>query len=916
MTSPRWARALLLFVAPPAEADDLVGDYEESHRSRRAGKGPLVAWILSSAEALDLAASISWARFRRLGPGPRSPAEAAKTDTLSGLGVSWLDFRLAFRMLVRFPGLTLVAGLAIAFAIAVGAGTFEFARDFVFPRMPFDGGDRVVEVGLLNIETGNADRRLLHDFEMWRDELESVRELGAFRPFRRNLVTERSAVDPLLGVEISAAALHIARTPPVLGRPLAEADEQPGAANVVLIGYDVWRVRFESDPQVVGRSVRIGSEESTVVGVMPEGFGWPGAYRLWTPLRLRAVDYESGEGPSLTVVGRLPPGVGLVEARAELVALGLRTATDEPDTHSTLRPTVERYGSLVTEVPPVLRAVMLSVNVIAFLALALLVCGNVALLLFARTAARQNEIVVRGALGASRSRIVAQLVAEALVLACVASAVGLAAANAGLGWVVGKVSEVTGGMIGYWFHRELSGGTIVLALTAAVLMGIVSGALPALRLTGTGLQARLQRLGTSGSDAGFGRLWTTVIVAQIAATVAFVPIIGWAGLTALEVRDPSYGFPAEEYLMAELRSSAGAGGMEELVQGLQGAGYTAEYRRTYQEVKRRLSAEPGVAAVTVAEQIPGGPHWWALIAVDGPTAPREEQGYGHGVQVAAVDPDFFSAVGSPILEGRGFTPSDDQAGRHVAVVNEDFVRAVLEGRNAIGRRFQRADRSLAPGEPNPAPWYEIVGVVEQRPMYIDGEATDHRGVYLPLGATETHPVRLAVRVGADPNAFAPRFREIVASVAPDLVVQNVRPLSESAWAVESAYTGWFWVLLVAGGIGVMLAMAGIYSIMSFTVSRRTREIGVRVALGADRYRIIGTILRRAARQVTIGVCVGGVLIALFLANPELGYEPRLSHLVTLIAYLAAMTLVCAIACVVPTRRALAIEPTEALRSEG
>ncbi len=914
MTSPLWARALLRFLARPDDADNLVGDLEESHRTRRSRRGPAVSWLLTGAEALDLAASVAWGRIRGLAPGPRSPAEAARTDVLSGLGVSWLDFRLGFRMLVRFPGLTAVAGLAIAFAIAIGAGTFEFARSAIFPTMPFEDGDRVV----LLVNRGNEgfDRRGLHDFELWREELASVETLGAWRVFRRTVRTARGGAEAVLGAELTASAMEIARTPPLLGRPLSAADEQPGAPAVAVLGHGVWRAHFGADPDVVGTTFRLGSEETTVVGVMPEGFGWPRAYRIWTPLRLRAIDYPWGEGPSIQMVGRLAPGVSRRAAQAELTAMGERTAAEHPETHARQRPLVQRFGSIATDESDTVRALLLSVNVLAFLGLTLLVCGNVALLLFARTAARQNEIVVRGALGAGRGRIVTQLVVEALVLAGVASAVGLVAADAGLGWVVGVVHETTGGEVGYWVQRDLTGGTILYAVVFTLLTAVVCGAVPALKLTGGGVHARLQRIGTSGGGVEFGRLWTTVIVSQVAATVAFVPIIVWAGTTAAEVRNTDFGFPADEYLMAELLdgSRATARG-EELDHDGRGRALTPEYAAAWKEVRRRLKTEPALDAVAFASALPGGHHTPSWVSVEGPSAPQTSR-YGHSVRVAAVDPDFFQVAEASIRGGRAFGPADHRPGEHVAIVNEDFVRLVLEDRSALGRRVQFADRTLEPGEPNPGPWYEIVGVVEQRPMYVDGEGRAQPGIYLPLGAVERYPVRIALRVGEDPTAFAPRLREIVAEVEPGLVLRGVRPLDETTWEVETAYTGWFWVLLVAGGIGLLLATAGIYSIMSFTVSRRTHEIGVRVALGADRSRIVWAILRRAARQVTLGVAIGGTLIVLFLMNPELNYQAGTRDAALLACYLVAMACVCALACVVPARRALAVEPTEALRADG
>lgn len=245
-----------------------------------------------------------------------------------GVGVSWLDFKLGFRMLVKYPGLTVVAGLAIAFAVTLGAGSHELVRDLAYPDLPLDEGDRIVEIRNQDVSKRLTDPRALHDFVVWRDELRSVQEIGAYQTFRRNLITERGPASPLLGADMTAAAFGIARVPPLLGRALGEADEVFGAPDVLVIGFDVWRSLFGSDPDVVGRTVRLGSETTTIIGVMPAGFGWPWSHDLSAPLRLDVLDFERGESPRIRVVARLAPGLTLEEAQTELTAVGLRMSAD------------------------------------------------------------------------------------------------------------------------------------------------------------------------------------------------------------------------------------------------------------------------------------------------------------------------------------------------------------------------------------------------------------------------------------------------------------------------------------------------------------------------------------------------------------------------------------------------------------
>jgi predicted permease len=916
MSTPRWARALLRFLAPRHHEDDVVGDLEEAHGNRVERRGRVLAWLLTSLEGLDMGFTILRDRIRRKGPPARSPSEASSEDVLTGVGISWLDFKLGFRMLVKYPGLTIVGSLAIAFAISLGAGMFEFITDFTYPKLPFDGGDRIVELRNRDLATGRPDPRALHDFVAWRDELRTVEEIGAYRTFQRNLITERGTARPLLGAELTATALSIPRVPPLLGRLLSEADEVPGAPSVVLISHDVWQGQFGRDPDVVGQTVRLASEHATIIGVMPKGFAWPWSHSLWAPLRLNVLDYERGESAAVQITGRLAPGAILEEAQAELTAIGLRTAADHPESHGELRPEVVPYGKLSLPITGIGPAAFLSLNVLFFLALILLVCGNVALLLFARTAAREGEIVVRSALGASRGRIVAQLFAEALVLGGVAAVVGLAGAELGLSWVMSIMRRLGEGF-GFWFSERLSETTIAYALMFTLLAAVVSGVGPALKVTGRGVQAQLQRAGTGGSGLEFGRFWTVVIVTQIAITVCFVPIIVVIGFDTAEIRSSSYGFPAQEYLFAEFAVDGEISSMAELG-GPEASGnrVSAEFQASYNELKLRFAEEPGVSAVTAAGQIPGAYHPRRFIEVDGPSAPVWSP-RGHRAQTTSVDLDFFDALGASIVSGRNFDAADLESGQRVAVVNEDFARFILEDRNPIGRRFAFNEQGREnPDAPNPGPWFEIVGVVRQIAMTINPDLNDASGIYLLLGTDEVYPIRLAIRVGRDPESFAPRLRELVGDLDPNLLLTDVRPLDESAWALELTYRSWFWVILGAGGIGLLLATAGIYSTMSFTVSRRTREIGIRVALGAERERVVWAIFSRAFKQITLGVVAGGVLIAGFLMMPEIDYRPKPFHAVIFAGYLTVMLCVCGLACIVPTQRALGVEPTEALRAEG
>jgi putative ABC transport system permease protein len=842
-----------------------------------------------------------------------------------GVRVSWLDFKLGFRMLRKYPGLTIVGGLATAFAIWVGAGSFELVRQLVSPSLPLAGGDRVVGLRLWDAAANRREDQLLHDFVAWRDELRSVRDLGAFRTLERNLVTGPGRGAPVEVAEISASAFRVARVPALLGRALVPADEQPGAPPVAVIGHDLWRARFAGDPGVVGRTVRLGSAPTTIVGVMPRGFAFPIAQSLWTPLRVSPLDHQRRQGPGLRVFGRLADGHSLADARAELETFGKRAAALYPDTHEHLRAQVLPYAKSIIELSGWWLVATASANVPGLLLL-VLVCANVALLTFARAATREGELTVRTALGAGRGRIVTQLFAEALVLNGLAAAAGLAAAGVGLRWVISVVEAefLHGGRVPFWFRDQLSPTTVLYTALLTVLGAVIAGVVPALKVT-RGMGARLKQASAGGGGLRFGGIWTAVIVAQIAITLAFPVVTLATHLDAQRIRTMKVGFPSAEYL--SLRLEMDPEDADGASADTSRAAFVARYARAYQELERRVAGEPGVTGVAFANRLPRTYHPHRLIDVDeGEAAPLDPRWPAYRVSSALVGPGFFDALSAPVVTGRGFTASEHAAERGVpgdsgarggpVVVNQSFVRLVLGGRNPIGRRLRyrlleewEGPRRLRDSDV----WYEIVGVVPDL-----GTAQGHdpkvAGIYHPATVAGAYPAQVAVHVRGDPAALAPRLRALATEVDPRLRVYDLLPLDRVNDAELEFYAFWLRLLFIVTGVTLTLSLAGIYSVMAFTVARRTREIGVRVALGSSRRRVVLAVLRRPLAQVALGVVAGVLLVQGLLLMGDGG--PTLRQVAILLAYGTVMLAVCLLACVVPTRRALRVQPTEALRADG
>ncbi len=877
-----------------------------------------LAFHLEMETAKNVRAGMEPGEARREAAISFGAAERFKEDVRDARALSWvsgasLDFKLGLRMLSRYPGLTLVGGFAMAFAIAVGAATFELVTQVVHPRIPLPGGDRMVGIRTWDAAAGRTEERVGADFLEWRRELRSVEELGAFRPVERNLVVPGGPAAPVAVGEMSASGFRVAGVPPAMGRWLVEGDEREGAARVLVIGHDLWRTRFAGDPRVVGREVRLGVTPHTVVGVMPEGFAFPVSERAWTALPPGALDGATREGPEISVFGRLAPGATLGEARAEVATLARRRAADAPATHEHLRADVLPYARSVLDVPWRIitnAAYGTNAGVLAFL---LLVCANVAALVFARTATRETELVVRTALGAGRRRIVLQLFVEALVLGGLAAAVGLAAAAFGLRWGLG-VFESLGSELPFWFHASLSPRTVLYTAFLAVLAAAVAGVLPALKMTGKGAEARLRQAAVGGSSLRFGRLWTGIIVTQVALTAAFVPLVLDVGMDTDDIRTAPSGYRSEEFLTARLETDAPA----EAEPGREAKADPAETARghaAYRELERRLEAEPGVAGVTFLSRVPGAFHRRFAIEVEGETGPDGAAAGHPRVQTATVAPDFFDVLRVPVLTGRPFAAADAGPGAHAVVVNESFVREILGGRSPVGRRLRYpgspADEDAPGGAAAEAgPWYEIVGVVRDVIMTVDPDLPHNAGIYHAAGPESAPPSHLAVGVRGKPEDFAPRLRALATAVDPTLRLYEVRPAESARLEALVTYQFWLRMAILACGVVMLLSVLGIYSIMSFTVSRRTREIGIRVALGADRRRIVAAVFTRAFAQVGIGIGLGVLLLIL-----AAGGIHSMRGLALLTGGAAVMIAATAAACVVPTRRVLRIQPIEAMRTE-
>jgi putative ABC transport system permease protein len=886
------------------EADrvSLLGDIEEERRARiRRGSGHLSTFVWQTGQIL--AACVYGARdaLRRSPQASRDPSPGRRA--WAGL-VSWPDLKLSLRLLLKHPGLTLVASVGIAVGIAICAGFFAFAQSQLYPTLPLDEGDRIIGIENQNVVTRHENRNVLHDFVTWRDQMTTVVEIGAFHQMDARLQFGTRHAETVRIAAMTASGFTVARVAPLMGRFLAPDDERPDADPVLVVGYDAWRSRFAQDPSVVGQQVRIGTTIHTIVGVMPEGFKFPVNHQFWVPLRANPLAFERGAGPQLCVFGRLAPGATFASAQAELAAIGRHTASAFPQTHANLKPLVVKYTLTVTgDAEEGIEVAVLIAEVLVSLVL-VVVALNLAILVYARTTYRHREIAIRTALGAGRLRIVTQLSAEALTLALVPAIAGLALAQYGvrLSLQIFHQQPVFGGAAPFWTDYSLQPATIgyVLALVV-VTVGIV-GVLPALRATRRSVAGNIGQLGTS---VRLGRTWGVLIVAQVAIAVAALPAMVRLGLTEIRsgLTRPSY--PIKEFLGLAITTE---GGKDRL-----------GHRLT--ELKRRLQAEPDVAGVTFAASLPG--RSIARVELMGPAGnavPTDSKPTAAGIRTFGIDSDYFNVYGVRLLAGRSFDARDSGDLTNPVIVDRSFVRAFLNDGHPLGRRFRDGARA---GSGQPSPWYEIVGVTEN----LATNPIDHHAVpayvFYPVAAEQVTAASLRLHVRGPAAAhlesgLPQRLHRLAAGIDPALRPGEIRPsafidLSES---LKTRLIGQTLTLVMVTVL--MLSAAGVYALMSFTVAQRRREIGIRTALGAPPYRVLQSIFSRVAVQVGSGMLVG-IAGAVTLESPitsAIGW-PELAgrRAIVLPAIALVMLLAGFLAAFGPARRGLRIQPTEALKTE-
>ncbi len=862
-----------------------------------------------------------------------APAEVRRRDLrniLASAGSVWaesvrpsawrpslVDVRLGLRTIVRTPGLSFVAVCALAIGIPVGLAPMH-AVDALERPLPGDPDGRIRT--LCYWRDTVHEHATAGDYSLWRTSLRSFGALAAYRLTTVNLDPDHNIAGAGLsisGVETTASTFDILRTPAMLGRVLRADDERSGAPSVVVIGHDLWRAQFGGDPDIVGRPLLIGGAPFSVAGVMPPAFRFPTSHQLWMPLRMPDAGGGPRSGATLVVFGRLSDGVTPDSAQAELQALTSSLAAGDlsrrsssgakadPGSFDRLRAAVLPTWHLTFGFPSPggLRALPeFSLVQVLMLAPLLVACVNVGLLILAQTSTRASEFAVRTALGASRGRILTQVFVEFLVLAVMAAGAGLLV----LDWLPGRLLTALGITLPYWIDTGLNAATVLRGLVLAVGCAVIAGVAPAVRMTGRSIDANIRRARASRSGnrlGGLGGLSSALIVIDVAVAVVAIGVAGglWGKVQATKPSESIDGIRAKEVLSVTLD-----------VRSTQ----RQQVARAQAALVERLRGEPDVRAVTFATALPRMDHPIRLMDVDQDAAAVAAPAAGpFKVRTARIAIDFFDELDQPLVAGRGFDSRDLEEDAGTIIVNTTFAQRAFGSTNPIGRRVRQATSDRAPV----GPWLEIVGVVGRMGVHALTPSQDD-GVYLPLAEGDVNPVRLAIWVRGDPAVLTPRVHELTRAVDPNAVIAMPIPLDEmfeGDWYLLRAF-----VLGAALLVGVLLSLAAsaLYAILSLVVSQRTREIGIRVALGANRWAIARDVATRAVVQIGAGVLLGlpfaGALCYEFLELTGSGRSVPGAVAMASMLGVSVMLLVSLTACTVPTLRALRIAPMDALRKEG
>ncbi|HEX5971323.1 MAG TPA: ABC transporter permease [Gemmatimonadaceae bacterium] len=799
------------------------------------------------------------------------------------------DLRYAWRTIRRSPGFALAVVLTLALGIGANSAIFSVVHGVLLRPLPFGQPDQLVRIYGRYPEFGRTSTSL-PDFQDWRVQSHSFQQMAA-RYNGAFVLTGEGEPERVIADRVTANFLTTFGVRPAIGRGFLPEEEQVGGDDrVVILDYGYWQRRFAGDERIVGRQIQLSGQPYLVVGIAPKDFRIARDVDLYAPARADTTMPRRAE--FMDVYARLKPGVSVQQADADVAAVNRRLAEEYPATNTTIRSEViGLQNDMVRGVRPALLAFMGAVALVLLIA-----CANVANLLLARAASRDREVAVRVALGAGRGRLMRQLLTESVVLALIGGALGLGMAT----WGVAAVRGLDVQFLPRQGEITIDGTIVAFTVMLSVVTGLLFGLAPALRLSRGSLHATLREGARGATGGSLARVRGALVLGEVA--VALMLLVG-AGLLIRsfdKLTKVNLGFDPSQVLTWSVtfpvarfsdRDQAGA---------------------LYPSLLERAKSLPGVQHAALSADLPMDGASYLSFSIQGrPDRPSRPGAAPEDMQPFAVSPDYFATMHIPLKRGRLITAEDRAGTTPVAVISEEAVRRFFDdGRDPIGSRITFGN----PGNPNTT-WMTIVGVVGN--IAQEGvTAKPYAQLYQSIDQAPTRVVYVSLRGDRDPMLLASSVRGAVRSVSPDLLVNDIQTLEDRV--SRNIARPRLSVLLLGGfsAIALLLAAIGIYGVMAYTVAQRTREIGVRMALGADPHEVKQLVVRQGMRPALIGVAVG--LVAAFAATrliASLLYGVSAVDPVTFVLVPLFLIAVALLATYLPARRATRVPPTVALQTE-
>ena len=799
------------------------------------------------------------------------------------------ELKQAARSIANQPGFSLLvvgvlaAGLSAVIYMLIAIGSI------IMRPLPFTDAERLHYIGI-DDGHGRADQldpMRETDLIQLRRRLDGLANVGGFQSATINL-SDLGRPERYDGAFVSGDLFGILGTAPFLGRDFSREDERDGAPTVVMLSYELWQSRYGADPSVIGKQIRVNASTATVVGVMPDDFSFPFRQQVWTVGHLVEGSPTDRE---YTLVVRRAPGVGTFAADAAIAAWASDAARAEPVYFRGLRVAMQPLAwYAVNQTTRTILGIMLTAVVLVLL----VACANATNLLLTRTLGRRQELAVRIALGASRMRLVTHLLAQSLLMTLLAVVIAIPLASAAANWTERSFRTADDGPP-HWMHFTLDANVIWMSLGVALLTALAAGLLPALRAGGDAMAGDLRDGTRSVTGGGFARVSRILVVGEVALSCALLIAVGTLvnGISALDKTD--LGVDTTGILTARVG----------LFESVYPTG--TDQTRLFERLTERLRADPVVIDATVGTNVPGIDGYNREIIADGEAMADDRS--PPQANFAAVDDHFFPAYGVRLLEGRLFDSRDTESSTPVAVVDQRFVERYGKEGSVLGRRFRLSPRQ------EDGPTVTVVGVVGS--LWMDRPGDPKRPALLaPLRQQPSRFVSLAVRVKGEPASFAPRLAQLIREVDADTPAYWVRTYDEAIREATFSERLLAKVFAALGVIALVLAAAGLYGVMAFSVGQRTREIGVRRALGARNANVLRDLILRIGWQLGVGLVIGlglGIPFARSLSGalPSIETSDGLVVSTSLLVLIAATVM----AVIVPARRALRVDPMIALRHE-